>query len=491
MKQSIYKSSLLLLSLLILLSSCFMGLGGQGSMSFQVPALASASRGTGTYMRITLGIDGEVYPINGNRFLEIELTSEQQEVEIIGLPAGAEVTVFLSKGTAPSSNSKSFVTQEYAESLPISISPGVNALVDLTLSNTMVNQQRIGQEIKDIVWDGEDLYLATVNSVVDINQTTFANITTPTTLGGNVTINGLTPITPFFLNAAPQQVLINSSSGIRSFDGTSVTQWTNDPDLQNVDILDSTIYVNDNPLAADTYTMVFQRSAGVGGEQLDGSFDPVDADWANVDLSEFVSGLPVYSFANTPLSVAYIATKIGSLELEEADFNDTDSFDFLNDTVFFDVPNREILTLGFQYVTQNILYVGTDNGVYFAVADLADTNNVIDPADSFQLLTGTNIGPIQMMEIHNIDSSSATVTPSADQVYAAFLTPLYLIVYDLENSQFVTLPRAVGLSENINSITIKGSDLFVSGDYGLQIIDLSGAPFNFTGITAGPDRPGS
>lgn len=461
---------------------------GVGSVGITVPDASSTGEPADEEL-------ARVYLINGTDLVDIsdedsaatdlfklvELEFSENEVSIGPVPSGPGYRVVLALGATDEASSV-FIPTRYAWTEDeFSVVAGQAVPIELTAVSTPFSYAPLllGENLVDIAFVGSALYTASASESgstayeldLALNITDEDDLTDETaiSIGVGAYIDGTT--------AVPNVPWINTDKGIIPYyAGVLIENWSNDtvaeslPDGTNLPpVLDSGALIAGIPPENDLFGW-YQFDGGLGGVYDDRDAGG-DKQWVeDIDLSDFITGQPVYDLAVDDSGgqfVGYFASKLGAFSLPQEVLKDTtgdyDSVQEIIDAgLYFDVlvdgEEATITQLSVVDGTPAELYLGTNRGVVsVSTAELA--------TDGMSIPVSNEV----------TESLGRTVRDMAiGDNYHAILTDNLLIVRNTANTTYAVIPIYAGIVTSPTGIFLSDATgvIYMAGESGLGWVDI-------------------
>lgn len=426
----------LILATVLVLSGCFLELRGEeGALSINVtgdfsPAGAKGfGDGTNDYVRVYLIGNGRLTPIAGKDYAAASASSGSSSITVDGIPAGPTYRAMLAFGDADSADDPAFLTSHYAESEEFEIVPGGTVKLDvtqqalpsfITISQTMAGKNVKGvavYELNGVMYAADSNYLYN-NSVSDFGNKVSVSSYNLNSISEVENIDG---------------IYINSQNGIQLYNGSNFSQ----------------VYSGNAVLESGTNGdyRYFQGDGIIGGSENSGT------SWTVADLSDGISGAPVYDFfidgeGNT--DDGYFASKLGAFYIQNDSISSIEG-DFFGTAKFFDIiEDGEAVRINTLDSDGTNFYLGTENGVYQSSGPITEGDNT-----NITLISETEGYPIRKVELNGNDG--------------VFISDYSFFVKDVDS--ITRYPFTAGMPGTPTGYSWSGTTLFISGASG--VISLS------------------
>ncbi|MBN2617952.1 MAG: hypothetical protein JXR64_06535 [Spirochaetales bacterium] len=433
------KIGIILIGLLVLMASCQLNTT-RGSIPLTLPE-SNSVREIGEYTV------ARIYLQRGDNFVKIDPSSS---VSYVDVPASSGSYTISDINTAYKYNLIVMFGSEVNETFANYSSYAIAQNVSITEGEDNV----VNMEIKtsDFVWDSgylgvnsKQVLSINNNLVVFGDKNSFENKSNYTITSVGKGIN----------SAGAEELWLNTSTGIYTLDGNTILG-----DKTGLNIEESGAIKMDNEDGSNELIAYYQGVGNVGVTAMDYSKNYTDWDWFGKteiidfvpDMEDMLKGLDklLYGFVSLG-SYAYVSTtlpvsafKITNKVIDDSkNLSDSPSFDDLTKLVEF-VPvrdsNNSLVTVKCLTYAKDVLYMGSDNGLYTAKGIIPNTNGV---------------------EFKKLVSNGTTVAALTDKGIMLFeeeaLTQTYMFYQ--------------GLPLNITDIAYVDNKLYISGINGVVSLE--------------------
>ncbi len=442
MKNKIKISIIITIGIIISLgiSSCYMmGNVDTGNLSLDFSSivkgidsksLLSRASTPGYTARIYLFADGKIYPLGDKyEYKEENISENRVQVEIKNIPAGPVYTLAVSIGTK---GTNYFNVEWWGNSEEFKIVAGSTVSPTVKLQETSFTPALSGKHLKGVIVNSSTICTPTEDTLY--YGSTITSFQSKTLTG--YSINSIS-IGKFLdnTNAIVNEPWLNTTKGIVPFRNDNFDE-TFSSKLPESIIMSGAVEASENSIVA-----FYERDSGLGGVYIDSTnkTQPSTWEWLDIDLSDYVSGQPIYDYYNTE-SYAYFASKLGAFRLSSTlieEYNNSGNTpNFMDEAKFFSVDNNiQIISLsGYTSGSTKYLVMGTENGAYIGTLD--------ESSDSVL----TNVTLLSRTKNYKINKLIITQNPNnSSQYYIAMMSESNLFIYDSSNSTVTSYPFYSGL----------------------------------------------
>ena len=414
---------------------------------------------------------------DGADYVQVALTGPQNEVTVGPIPAGDGYQVILVLGRLGDPSGvfipESYVTSEevsvYAgEASEITLVPETSPFVPIDPGNTL------GLNMIGMVFDGTNLYAATPDEIMSVSGVSMASLGT-VVFGTTAQIPGTEVANSITLGALPGGAVVpylNTNEGILPYDGTFDTSFDADSGI-NREILDSGGFTDG---FSDLYAY-FQYDGGLGGVWWPNAGSP---EWlSEIDLSEYVSGQPVYDLDVELVGAnvyGYFASKLGAFRLADDLLRDT-AVDTVQQVLNY--PSTILISAmvdglyapitQIQVIGGGNVFLGTTRGVVLSDVTALEAAYAANPP---QAILGDSSDPSSMV----VESRGRYVEEIlAGGLYVAIQTTQFLIVSRDGGMTFAAVPLVASCAGEVTGMfldTLSGVVL-VAGSTGVAGMNIN------------------
>lgn len=435
---------------------------GQGGVQLQLPGMAPKGP-YDRYARVWLVANNAIYPLgDGVDYVQKPIPSyDVVTVALEGIPVGPVYRICLA--IVEEQPGGFYRTQYWAESAPFELFPGARAAVVFTDSELydsagnvfhpvvdyMDADTMMGRSLLNVEVNVDSIYAAEAGVLHHVESFDFATYTENLTLHSLPAPGGdrINSVSLALGEWAGPQVGVNTDRGIYPYNwedfGVAITK-----NLGSVSVLDSQSAVT----FGEDVVLYFRRPGGWGGTYAQFNSQYTDWIWANHDAGT-VWDLTVQQNGN---GGAFFATSEGAFFVNGAYLNELSGGEVTPNLADFRQTiraPRRILCLAYGSPGGDALYMGTEDGLYYAWTP-TETSIIDTP----QLVAGTEGYRIRRVAMVGGSGTGAALSDAYVFIFAG-------------NTVVKTFPLAAGLPGRVTDLAWYGSYLLVSGSEGLVYYD--------------------